>query len=347
MEGELSYVGPGIVRRDRRVTARRHLASSRRMPILAAILIATLLLSVLAFFATAPESELAARPLAVTTIPIVIQYQHRDTNMPCVANPPDNPVGPHLWNHASGPDLIYGTGDDCPHCSAYCAPASIAMIATYRIGVMPFTLQDQIYDNGKQVLPELPGDGIIQTHGEGMFDGTGVRPFEVQMSMTWALGVPITQHDWVGGNPKGPMTPGLLQGYIGGQTPVLWLDHGGWPQNQSAMYPPTTNRTDQGHAKVIGGYDDNNTPADTTDDLCLIYDPWPEYFQKSFLPVNCTPGPGPSWDPYWQPLNDINLTDAQDIYLVDTFPVIPEFTTVVLPVIGTIMIAAVVLRRRK
>lgn len=347
MNGEPSYVGPGIIKYDRRVPAGRHMASSRKMPIIATITIAVLLLSVLAFIATAPESERAAMPLAVTTIPILIQYQHYDTNMLCVANPPDAFQGPHLWNHASGPDLQYGTPDDCPHCSAYCAPASIAMIATYRGIGMPFNLQDWIYDNGKVVAPEIRGDGIIQTHGEGMYDGTGARPFEVQMSMTWSLGVPITQHDWAPANPKGPMTPALLQGYIGGGTPVLWLDHGGWPQNQSPSYPPQTNRTDQGHAKVIGGYDDNGTPGNASDDLCLIYDPWPEYFQLSILPSNCTQGPFGSWDPYWQPLNDINLLDVADIYLVDTFPVIPEFTTLALPLIGTLMIAAVVLRRKK
>jgi hypothetical protein len=179
-----------------------------------------------------------------------------------------------------------------------------------------------------------------------MFDGTGAMPFEVQTGMTWALG-PITQHDWAPGNPKGPMTYPLLLGYMATGTPILWLDHGGWPVNQSSAYPPLSNRVDQGHAKVIAGHDDNNTLADPTDDLCLIYDPWPEYNDRGILPLNCTQGPGGSWDPYWQPLNDVNFSDPNDIYLVDTFPAIPEFPAVIVPVMGMMLIAAVAFRLRR
>ncbi|HJX04821.1 MAG TPA: hypothetical protein VJ489_03285 [Thermoplasmata archaeon] len=215
------------------------------------------------------------------------------------------------------------------------------MISSYRGLGAPANVQDAIYDNGKSVLPEITGNNIIETHGVGMFHGVGVWPTEVQTAMTWALG-PINQYDWAPANPKGPMTYPLLLGFMGTGTPILWLDNGGWPVNQSAAYPPLTNRVDQGHAKVIGGHDDNNTPADPTDDLCLIYDPWPEYNDIGLVPLNCTQGPGGTWDPYWQPLNDVNFSDVNDVYLVDTFPAIPEFVSILVPVIGIMAIALTV-----
>ena len=97
--------------------------------------------------------------------------------------------------------------------------------------------------------------------------------------------------------------------------------------------PPTSYRYEQGHAKVIGGYDDNGT-AMTGDDSCLIYDPWPEYSDKSILPTNASQGPGGTYDPYWLPLNDVNLADIMDVYLVDTFPdiEIDEFDGMLAPV---------------
>jgi len=244
--------------------------------------------------------------------------------------------------------LTYGTGDDCPHCSAYCAPACIAMISTYRGLGAPANLQDVIYDNGKSVPPEITGNGTIETHGVGMFHGAGGWPAEVQTAMTWALG-PITQHDWAGGNPKGPMTYPLLLGYMSMGNPILWLDNGGWPVNQSISYPPLSNRVDQGHAKVIGGHDDNGTQADPTDDLLLIFDPWPEYSDIGILPANCSQGPGGTWDPYWQPLNDVNFSDPNDVYLVDMFPAIPEFSTLVLPAVGVmaVVVAVIGLRRSR
>lgn len=99
---------------------------------------------------------------------------------------------------------------------------------------------------------------------------------------------------------------------------------------------------------VIAGYSDNDT-ADPADDLCLIFDPWPEYNDKGILPANATKGPGGAFDPYWLPLNDVNLSDPFDQYLVDTWPDIPEFQEVVLPVLGTVLVATVMsatLRRR-
>jgi hypothetical protein len=333
-----SYVGPGIAKYPGKGARRERMAPSRRAPIMATMAIAALLFSVLVYVVNPPESDKATKSLSVTTLAIALSFQHYDTGMPCVAPPPVHPIGPHAWNDAKGINGVYGDADDCPHCSAYCAPASISMITTYRGLGAPANVQDAIYDNGKSVLPEITGDNIIQTHGVGMFHGVGVWPAEVQTAMTWAMG-PIIQYDSAPANPKGPMTYPLLLGYMGTGTPILWLDNGGWPVNQSASYPSLSNRVDQGHAKVIGGHDDNNTPLDPTDDLCLIYDPWPEYIDMGILPLNCTQGPGGTWDPYWQPLNDVNFSDPNDVYLVDTFPAIPEFVSVFVPVIGIMAIA--------
>ena len=344
MSDQRSYVGPGILRSSVKGTSRRRILSPRRGRILAALAIAGVLFSSLVYVGSIQESDKTTKSLSITILALVLTYQYYDTVMPCIAAPPHLP-GPHLWNDAAGVDRTYGNADDCPHCSAYCAPASISIIATYRAVGMPGILQDFIYDNGKSV-PEITGDGTIQTHGVGMFHGAGGKPAEVQTAMTWALG-PITQHDWVGGNPKGPMTYPLLLGYMSMGTPILWLDNGGWPVNQSVSYPPLSNRLDQGHAKVIGGHDDNNTPVDPTDDLCLIYDPWPEYTDMGILPINCTQGPGGTWDPYWQPLNDVNFSDKGDVYLVDTFPAIPEFSIILVPVIGMMAVVAVAIGLRR
>lgn len=308
----------------------------------------TVMLAIVALTGSVQVADRPAKSLTVSIIlgiPLINQYY--DTNMPCAACLIGGlPQGPHVWNDAKGPDLTYGTPDDCPHCSAYCAPASIAMIATYRGMAPPLIFQDNIYDSSKQTNGEVPMSGICESHGFGMFQGTGGWPPEVQLAMIWSVG-PIIQHDQNPINPSGPMTAALLQQYIGGWTPVLWLDVGGFPKNQSPTNPPPAYRlADQGHAKVIVGYDDGGTAADTSDDLCLINDPWPEYNDMGILPVNCTQGPGGSWDPYWQPLNDVNLGDPLDIYLVDSFPAIPEFTLVIVPVLGIMIIAVVALRRR-
>ena len=284
------------------------------------------------------------RTLGVVTTSITLVYQHYDTSMWCV---PCAGVGPHFWNHAKGVDGFYGTVDDCPHCSCYCAPASISMIALYRGFTPPVTSQDIIYDSAELEigLGELVGNLNIERHGVGMCDGTGSTPIEVQTAFQAALMLPFKQHDFSGMH-EPPLTPSELQQYIATQHPVLWLDHNGWPTNMSTAYPSGEYRSDQGHAKVIGGYDDAGT-ADFVDDLCLIYDPWPEYNDLGVLPVNTTKGPGGTFDPYWQPLNDVNLSDTSDIYLVDTYPDIPEFGTVLVPVLSLVLIATALSWRRR
>jgi len=267
--------------------------------------------------------------------------------MPCIipCGPPVGPWPPHVPNDIKGIDMAYGTADDCPHCSAFCAPASIAMIATFRGVGVPFNQQDDIYDAGKKSGGEIQGNGAIETHGQGMFDGMfGGTPWEVQDAFNWSIGVHI-QHNQ---SDATALTALQLQSYITLGHPVLWLDHGGFPVNISNNAYSTSYRNEQGHAKVITGYDDNDT-ADFVDDVCLIYDPWPEYNDLSILPVNATKGPGNTFDPYWLPLNDVNLSDVTDKYLVDTYPDIPEFQDIIIPVIGTLAIAMMisVLRRRK
>ncbi len=342
-----SLVGAGIVvARDRRT--QESTMPRKKLLRLGLVCVVTGMLAVVVLAGTVEKANQSARFLSVTIVPgVPLINQYYDTLMPCQACFFGGLLqGPHVWNDAKGPDNIYGTADDCPHCSAYCAPASIAMIATYRGRGPPVTLQDNIYDFGKTTNGEVPNNAICDVHGFGMFQGTGGWPPEIQNAMIWAVS-PIIQHDWNAVNPNGPLTPAPLQQYIGGWTPVLWLDVGGFPKNQSPTNPPLGYRiADMGHAKVIVGYDDAGTPANTSDDLCLINDPWPEYNDMGILPVNCTQGPGGSWDPYWQPLNDVNLADPLDIYLVDTFPAIPEFTTMIVPVLGIMIIAVIALRRR-
>jgi len=324
----------------------------RRRGVLRVLAVLALGISVLALLissASTPYQPANARISGQTILAgFALIDQHKDTMMLCKAGVPCPPVPspPHVPNDVKGVDLVYGTNDDCPHCSAYCAPASIAMIATFRGVGLPFTQQDDIYDAGKKTAGEIQGNGIIETHGMGMFSGilgTG-SPWEVQDAFNWSIGLHI-QHNQGDGT---ALTAAQLESYIVLGHPVLWLDHGGFPENLSSQAYSSSYTAEQGHAKVIAGYYNNDT-ADRVDDLCLIFDPWPEYNDKGILPVNATKGPGGSFDPYWLPLNDVNLSDPLDQYLVDTWPDIPEFQDVVLPVLGTVLAAtaaSAIVRRR-
>lgn len=294
---------------------------------------------------TASEDDgLTASINGVTTMPITLVYQHKDGHNVCTAGPPcpgTAPDQPHAWDHAAGADGVFGTSDDCPHCSAYSAPAAISMVSIAYGRTGQYTQQDRIYDNGKSVPPEITGDNEMQTHGVGMFDGTDGQPEEVQDALRWSLGVAlgVNHHDTAD-----PVTPDRLKQYVSASRPVLWIDHGGWPVNQSSDYPSAANKADQGHAKVIGGYDDNNTVT-TDDDRVLVYDPWPEYNKSHIVPVNATLGPGGTYDPYWLPIQDADLSDTADIYFVPSVS-IPEFGSVLVPVVGMLIVAAVVYRTR-
>jgi hypothetical protein len=61
--------------------------------------------------------------------------------------------------------------------------------------------------------------------------------------------------------------------------------------------------------------------------------------------MNATQGPGGTFDPYWLPLDDV-LNDTSDIFLRDTFAPIPEFHGLLLPIVGFVAIALVLIRRR-
>ena len=281
----------------------------------------------------------SATPESTITWPLVLNCQHKDSIMQCVAPGPVCIPGSHAWNVAKGADGVYGTADDCPHCSCYCVPACISMIAVYRGQAGNFIVQDQIYDNGKSTLGETLGDGILQTHGVGMFDGTGGWAKEVQTSFQWSLGIV----GYIEHNSTNPLTVPVLAQYIALAYPVLWLDRDGWPANQSASYPSLTYKADMGHAKVIAGWNDSDTPLDTSDDMCLIYDPWPEYNDAGILPMNATQGPGGTFDPYWLPLDKV-LNDTNDIFLIDTFPAVPEFPGLLVPIVGFMTIAVVLVR---
>jgi len=178
--------------------------------------------------------------------------------------------------------------------------------------------QDYIYDAGKSV-GETTGDLILGTCGVGMFHGVGVgNDPEVQNALIFTLnGMPHDDHDGVF------MQADLLilkNTIIQERRPILWLDHGGWPDDQYDELP--VDRQYQGHAKVIGGYDDRGT-EDFSDDLCLILDPWPQYNEEGFSPQNATKGPGDTNDPYWLPLSMTVTGDSNDRFLIPTQP-IPE-----------------------
>jgi len=333
--------------RSRRTRLRLHLSRGTKFAV--AFVVMILFLAVLGgvFSNSGADLTRPAHSASQTILAgIALTDQHKDTVMRCAVGVPcpifPGPWPPHIPNDVKGipwpGNGIYGDLDDCPHCSAYCAPASIAMIANYYSVGVPKNQQDDIYDNGKKSMGEIQADGIIQTHGVGMTDGSTGSAWEVQDAFNWSIGLHI-QHNQSDGT---LLTAAQMQSYLTRGHPILWLDHNGWPANLSNTAFSSSYRVDQGHAKVIAGYDDNDTVGTTVDDLCLIYDPWPEYNDMSILPSNATKGSGGTFDPYWLPLNDVNLSDIQDKYLVDTFPDIPEFTTVIIPIAGMILIAVAV-----
>ena len=151
----------------------------------------------------------------------------------------------------------------------------------------------------------------------GLFHGVGSSFYEVQDAMDFAL-EPMLHDEYNSGK---PMTVTILENCIDNSHPALWLDHNGWPDNFSNDIDlPATIKQYQGHAKVIAGYDDRGT-SDTSDDRCLIYDPWPEYNDKKLLPTGAAKGPDDTFDPYWLPVSSI-IGDTNDVFLVpkDSIP---------------------------
>lgn len=225
---------------------------------------------------------------AQTTLAITQVWQHKDTPMGCaLSSVPGLPANKaHSWNCA--------TANTCPYCAAYCAPAAASMIGTYMGQAAPFVDIDNIYDNAK-VVGEIMGNGILETRGVGMYAGVGSTPPEVQNAFTYAAGIVPFQHGPLG-TPNPLITYEIIRWYIDNNHPVLWVDIGSWPADQGVL--PGEMLTDSGHCKVIAGYDDLDT-ADLSDDLLLIFDPWPT-----------------SGSSYW--LAHGQVVDANDVFLSTT-----------------------------
>jgi hypothetical protein len=181
-----------------------------------------------------------------------------------------------------------------------------------------YVKQDYIYDAGKSTAPDTAEDGKLDTCGVGMYHGAGGHDPEVQSALIWALtGFPHDEHDGA----FMQADPALLENAITRERrPVLWLDHGGWPDDQYDEFPQ--DRSNQGHAKVIGGYDDEGT-EDYVDDRCLIFDPWPQYNEESFCPQGADRGPNDTYDPYWLSCSSVISGDTNDRFLIPVDP-LPE-----------------------
>lgn len=232
----------------------------------------------------------ASAQATIKILPVTQVWQHKDTNMWC------NVCGAGIAHPVHSPG--------CNHCDMYCAPGAISMFALYEGKVAPNTQQDDIYDNGKSAGGEIMGNGILETHGVGMFAGLGGTPPEIQTSFAWSIALGPFQY-----GPQGTVNPmmtcAIAELYIDCRQIILWIDTATWPQDMSV---PEELEYDSGHCKIIAGYDDNQT-ADFNDDQFYIYDPWPT-----------------SGSPYWAPqasvigVTDIYLTTVQD-------PTTPSETT--------------------
>lgn len=357
--GKLSLIDRTVA-----VAPKRRRRRSSLRPLLVLIVIVIMVAGAFSLvFRNKDATYLPAHTAAQTIIPgFPLSYQHRDApGVTCVMCNMWMPwhLPPVLWDDVKyggapgGPpgDNTYGpTGspDDCPHCIVYSGPACIQMINGYRSG-MPLVPQDQIYDDCEYDTGagEVRGDMICQRHGYGVLDGTGGSIAEIQKAFdNWIN--PHHQHNqWDASN----LTASTLSSYIAGLFPVLWDDHGGWPSNMDLTWPIAPENTMQGHYKVIAGYDDKGT-VDASDDYALIYDPWPGYndlaaVNPTPLPPGALPGPGgPGMpDPYWLPVSAV-LGDTNDLFLVE-FAAIPEFSDLLIPIVGTIVIALVAFRGQR
>jgi hypothetical protein len=221
------------------------------------------------------------------------------------------------------------------------------MISTFRTGV-PIP-QDAIYDSCELDGPagEFANNGICERHGFGVLDGTGGSPQEIQTAFMRFVG-PVFQHNQWDGT---ALTAATLESYIRGQFPVLWSDHNGWPSNMDPRWPSAPDMQLQGHYKVIGGYDDGGTPGNYQDDLALVLDPWPGYndllaLHPTPLPPGALPGPGgPARpDPYGLPIGSV-LGDIGDLFLVE-FMAVPEFSGLLIPIVGMTVVAIAAIRIR-
>jgi hypothetical protein len=343
---------------DRNEAGRRRMRDHRRrrtaFALLSILMVATSGIALAASYGGLEKN--ASRISTVTVIPgFPLVHQHSDNTigLPCLmcqAWMPWHFTVPVLWDDVkyggapAGPpgDNLYGAVglfDDCPHCSVYSGPACVQMFIMYRGGTAP--PQDMIYDICELdvMAGEIAGNGFIERHGVGVTDGTGGTWQEIQTAFQM-LASPFYQHNQ---SDASALTASQLLSYVAGLYPVLWDDHGGWPANMDPTFP-TADPKNQGHYKVIAGYDDANTAGVFSDDWALIYDPWPEYTDKSVLPAGAIPGPSGSFDPYWIPVSMV-LGDPNDLFLVE-LAAIPEFSGLLVPVVGLCLSALVAVRAR-
>ncbi|MCD6380013.1 hypothetical protein J7M07_06185, partial [bacterium] len=216
--------------------------------------------AVVILMATIVSAQATIKTLAVTQV-----WQHKDTNM---------------WCNVCGAGVIHPVhSPGCSHCDMYCAPASIAMYAIFSGRGGNFIQQDYIYDNGKSSQGEILGNGILETHGVGMYAGVASKAPEIQTGFTYSVGMVPYQF-----GPQGTANPAIscsmVEFYIDHNQIFLWIDIAGWPMD---MTVPGELYYDSGHCKIIAGYDDNDTLEDDTDDLFYIYDPWPTSGSPSWV----------------------------------------------------------------
>ena len=356
--GKLSLVDRTVA-----VAPKRKRGRSTLRPLLVLIIIVVMVAGAFSLASRNRDTVYLPAHTAAQTIlsGFVLSYQHADdpgglyTCTACMNMMPWHPT-PVLWDdvkYGGAPfpppgDNQYGpigSPDDCPHCIVYSGPACIQMINLYRHGGPPVP-QDQIYDHCEwdTLAGEQPGNGFCERHGYGVTDGTGVSVAEIQKSFDHWVNPHHQHNQW----DASALTASTLCSYITSLYPVLWDDHGGWPSNMDRTWPIPPEDTVQGHYKVIAGYDDMGTPG-TSDDYALIYDPWPGYNDLTALnptprPLGALQGPGGTQDPYWLPVSTV-LGDTNDLFLVE-YAAIPEFSSLLIPIVGMTVIALVAIRIR-
>jgi hypothetical protein len=360
----------GILSRIDRTVAIAPIRKKRRSSLRPLLVLIAVVVMVAGAFSLASRDRdgtyLPALTAAQTIIPgFALSYQHADApGVPCVMCGNWMPwhLPPVLWDDVKyggalpgvppGDNQYWATppppNDDCPHCIVYSGPACIQMINGYRSGG-PLAPQDLIYDDCEYdaVAGEVRGDMICQRHGYGVLDGTGGSIAEIQKSFDNWINPHYQHNQW----DASALTASTLASHIASLYPVIWDDHGGWPVNMDPTWPIAPENTMQGHYKVIAGYDDKGTPG-TSDDYALIYDPWPGYndlgaVNATPLPPGALPGPGGASapDPYWLPVGTV-LGDTNDLFLVE-MAAIPEFSSLLIPMVGMTVIALVAIRIRK
>jgi hypothetical protein len=233
----------------------------------------------------------------VITLDVPQHVQHRDTEYVWCEICQNH--GPHHQFDAPIPPW----GNGCPHCAAYSVPAAIMMIHDFRQLPGCPCCQECFYNRYKYLDGEIPDDFFFTTHGIGFWEE------EVLAAFRDALGGLYLFREHAADPSVYPMTAWRLRQLIAMDTPVLWSDKDGYPVEY--MPPEVVQELvarDQGHLKVLAGYDDMDTYCMTDDDLVLVYDPWPS-------PPGC---PYPE-SPYWVSVNEIVAAETNDYFLVDRF----------------------------